>query len=263
MLANQKYLPPSASELAVMSMAQARRQWVITPEFIFSIFKEVNQTYKVFRALKENGRLLRIDRARYVLAPCDNGLKINLPHPWVMARLWMDKLPYYIGYLTMYKHWGFSSKEPDSTFVLNPLRSRLIAVGAVRLRGFMIDPLKFYGLTKVRVDAESVCISDKERTLVDFIEYPGGDYSEVPKVLRRQLKQIDLEKFIHYLVRFPNLSLRRRGGYSLGQLGVSAQKLRRLKNSLGPPQYVALNPFSGIRKGKINKEWGIIENLYA
>ena len=64
-----------------------------------------------------------------------------------------------------------------------------------------------------------VCISDKERTLVDFIYNPIGSFENIETVLRDNIKKINLDKFIRYLKQFPVVSVRKRAGFLLEKLG--------------------------------------------
>ena len=114
---------------------------------------------------------------------------------------------------------------------------------------------------KIKIEDVDVCISDKERTLVDFIYNPVGSFASLGTVLKDSLTEIDLDKFIRYLMRFPIVSVRKRAGFFLDEIGCKNALLGKLKKSIGRQDtYVVLDPSNKSRKGKINKGWKIIVN---
>ena len=79
--------------------------------------------------------------------------------------------------------------------------------------------------------------------------------------LEDNLNAVDLKKFIGYLIEFPVVSVRKRVGFFLQELGCQSKILKSLRRSIGEKRVlVLLDPFSRSRKGKINKEWKIIVN---
>ena len=118
-----------------------------------------------------------------------------------------------------------------------------------------------YGLKKVKIDDVNAFISDKERTLVDFISNPIGSWENVQTVLNEQINKINIEKFIRYLVRFPVVAVRKRAGVMLERAGAPLGYVNKLKASIEKNNtYVIFNPFIKSRKGKIDKDWRIILN---
>ena len=116
-------------------------------------------------------------------------------------------------------------------------------------------------MDKINIEDEVVFISDKERTLVDFIYKPMGAWANVESLIGEQLKEISVEKLIKYLVRFPVVSVRKRAGFMLQRLGVSQKILLSLQGSIGKENtYIAFNPFIKSRKGKVNRGWKVIIN---
>ena len=70
-----------------------------------------------------------------------------------------------------------------------------------------------------------------------------------------------VDKFIKYLLRFPIISVRKRAGFYLENLGCRNPLMKKLKKSIATREtYIVLNPQNKSRKGKINKEWKIIVN---
>ena len=89
--------------------------------------------------------------------------------------------------------WGFTEQIPQAVFILN-----------LKYEALRIDEKKYFGIVKIKIEDEDVCISDKERTLVDFVYNPMGSFANLGTVLKDSMTEIDLDKFIRYLIRFPN-----------------------------------------------------------
>jgi predicted transcriptional regulator of viral defense system len=88
-----------------------------------------------------------------------------------------------------------------------------------------------------------------------------GSIRNFESALRDNLKEIDLEKFIGYTRRFPVVSVRKRVGFLLEELGCANKLLNPLRESIGEKRVlVLLNPYRESRQGRINKDWKIIVN---
>jgi predicted transcriptional regulator of viral defense system len=173
----------------------------------------------------------------------------------------MDKIPYYIGYTSMYSYWGFTDQIPQSVTILNAMKEGKRNIKNIKYVAIKISPGKMYGIKKIRIDEEDISISDKERTLVDFIFKPMGSWENVQSVINMQISIIDIQKFISYLVKYPAAAVRKRGGLMLEKAGVSQTDLIKLKKSTGLKNtYTNFNPFIKSRKGKVNQDWKLIIN---
>jgi predicted transcriptional regulator of viral defense system len=244
----------------LISRAEFERQKVLTGEFARKIFGDPKKAANILEKLKRKGRLIKIERGKYFIVPIKSPDQLWSPNEFLTAKYWMGDAPYYIGYFSMFNYWGFTDQVPQTVFILNTKKSRVQIIGGIRYKAVKIRKNKYFGVAKVQIENEDVCISDMERTLVDFIQNPVGSFEGVAKVLKGSLKRINMDKFIDYLIRFPVISIRRRAGYLLEKLKVSGARVKKLKKSVGSPKtFVVLDP-SGERKGKINKDWGIIVN---
>ena len=85
-------------------------------------------------------------------------------------------------------------------------------IGKISFRAMKISSKKMYGIKKIKIDEEYVSISDKERSLVDFISNPIGSWANVQEVINEQIKKIDVKKFVRYLIKFPVIAVRKRAG---------------------------------------------------
>lgn len=255
------YTNLSKSELYLISRAEFEKQKLITTEFVQKLFPDKNKASRILVFLTRKGRLLRIEKGKYILVPIKAPNQQWMPNEFILADLWMGDAPYYIGYFTMYNYWGFTEQIPRTIFVLNTVKSRKTTIQNIRYEAVKIDQSKYYGIQKIKVEDQTVCISDKERTLVDFAYNPLGSMLNFESALRNNFKQIDLEKFIRYLNRFPVISVRKRVGFLLDEIGCKNKLLNKLRESIGQRQpRILLNPFNRSHQGKLNKEWQIIVN---
>jgi predicted transcriptional regulator of viral defense system len=255
-----KYQGLSKDELYLISRAEYEKQKLLTGDYAKSAFNDAKKAANILDKLKRKGRLIQIERGKYFIVPIKSPNQLWSPNEFIAAKYWMGETPYYLGYFSMYNYWGFTEQIPQTVFVLNTGKSRPKTIGGVRYKAVKIGKNKYYGVIKVKIEDEEICISDKERTLVDFIYKPLGSFENINRVLKRNIDKINMDKFIGYLSRFPMIAVRRRAGYLLANLNVSKLFLDRLKKSIGKANtMVTLDP-SGPRSGKINKEWGIIVN---
>jgi predicted transcriptional regulator of viral defense system len=251
----------SKDEVYLISRAEFEKQKLITTRFAQKLFPDKNKASRVLAFLTKKGRLTRIEKGKYILVPIKAPNQQWMPNEFVVADLWMGATPYYIGYFTMYNYWGFTEQIPRTIFILNTVKSCKKEISGIRYEAVKIDSKKYFGIEKIKVEDQEVCISDKERTLVDFAYNPLGSTRNFEVALQDNLNNIDIEKFIRYLIKFPVISTRKRAGFSLEKLGCRNKMLEPLRKSIGEKRVlVFLDPYGQARTGKINKEWKIIVN---
>jgi len=260
-MSGNRYSNLSKDELYLISRAEYERQKLITSEFANRLFASSKRTAEVLDTLTRKGRLLQLQRGKYLLVPIKAPNQQWAPNEFVVAALWMGEVPYYIGYFTMYNYWGLTEQIPQTVFILNLKKNSKKTIGDVKYEALKIDEKKYFGVQKIKIEDIDICVSDKERTLVDFIYNPIGSFNNVANVLKECLAEIDLDKFVNYLNRFPVISVRKRAGFYLTEIGCKDSMLKKLKKNIGREDtYVVLDPANKSRKGKTNKEWKIIVN---
>lgn len=257
----RKYTGLTKDEIYLISRAEFEKQKLVTTQFAQRVFSNKNKASKVLASLLRKRRVIRLEKGKYLPIPLKAPNQQWFPNEFVVANLWMGEVPYYIGYFTMYNYWGFTEQIPQTVFVLNTKKSCKKIIGDVRYEAVKIAQKKYYGIEKIKIDEEEVCISDRERTLVDFIYNPIGSFENIKSVLKDNIKKINPDKFIKYLRKFPVVSVRKRAGFLLEKLGYGDSFLSKLKKTIGSKQtYIVLDPTNKSRKGKVDKEWKIIVN---
>ena len=256
-----KYRGLSRDELHLISRAEFEKCKFITTDFVRAVFNDSKKSYNILDRLTRKGRLIQIEKGKYFIVPIKAPNQLWSPNEFIVAKFWMGEVPYYIGYFTMYSYWGFTDQIPQTVFILNTKKSREKVIAGVNYKAVKIKGEKYYGIKKIKVGGEDVNISDKERTLVDFIYRPQGTSGNVREVIKDNIEGIDQSKFVRYLNRFPVNAVRRRAGYMLEGLGYPKNLLEKIKRNIGKRgSYVVLNSDNPSRKGKVDKEWGVIIN---
>ncbi len=122
-----------------------------------------------------------------------------------------------------------------------------------------IDTKQRWGIETVRLGEIKVNITDLERTLLDGLVYPQycGGFREVMDSFLNAKDRINSEKLLKYALETP-IATQKRLGWILSNLGISNSE--ELKKQITATRYDKLNPL-GIRRGKYNKEWMILENF--
>lgn len=260
---NQKqYLSPRETEV-IARLSYEKASLITQQQFdrYFGFPKSVRE--KVIFRLKKRGVLNAVKKGVYFFSPLESGPAGRNINEFLVPSVFFPKGNYYIGYSTMYNYYGFTDQMFQTMYVLNTSLQREKSIGGVQFKMIKVSKSRMYGLEKITIRDTSVYVSDRERTIVDLIYFPGlvGGLVAAFEILKKQAgaKRTDLTKLIKYAARFPNISLRKRIGYILEQAGVKDEYLEPLLKSVSKTSLVTLYP-SKSRAGRINKKWKVIEN---
>jgi len=256
-----RYSELSKDAVYLLSRSEFEKQRVITTDYAVKVLGNYRKATSLLDNLAKRNRLIQLKRGKYLVVPLKAPNQSWMPHEFVVASLWMGEISYYVGYSSMYNYWGFTEQIPQKVTILNADTNRMRKIGKISFRAMKISSKKMFGIKKIKIDEEYVSISDKERSLVDFISKPIGSWGNVQEVINEQSKKIDVKKFVRYLNKFPVIAVRKRAGFMLERAGVSSEALCRLKSSIGRDNsYSPFNPFIKSRKGAVNQDWKVILN---
>jgi len=256
-----RYSELSKDAVYLLSRSEFEKQRVITTDYAVKVLGNYRKATSLLDNLAKRNRLIQLKRGKYLVVPLKAPNQSWMPHEFVVASLWMGEISYYVGYSSMYNYWGFTEQIPQKVTILNADTNRMRKIGKISFRAMKISSKKMFGIKKIKIDEEYVSISDKERSLVDFISKPIGSWGNVQEVINEQIKKIDVKKFVRYLNKFPVIAVRKRAGFMLERAGVSSEALCRLKSSIGRDNsYSPFNPFIKSRKGAVNQDWKVILN---
>ena len=227
----------------------------------FNFPKRVKE--KTLFRLKKNGILTTIKRGIYFYSPLESGPAGSSINEFLIPPVLFPKGNYYIGYSTMYNYYGFTDQIFQTMYILNTSLQRAKTISNMRFKMIRISAKRMFGLEKIKIKDTEVIISEKERTLVDLIYFPGpvGGLKRASEILQEQVKgrKIDINKLIKYAIKFPNVSIKKRIGFVLEQAGLKDKILEPLLKSARKTSLVTLYS-SKSRRGEINRKWMVIEN---
>lgn len=256
-----KYSGLSKDAVYLLSRSEFEKQKVITTKYAVKVLGNYRKATSLLDNLARRNRLIQLKRGKYLVVPLKAPNQSWFPHKFIVASMWVGEIPYYVGYSSIYNYWGFTEQIPKRITVLNTEKNRMRKIGKISFQAMKLSSKKMYGIKKIKIDQEYVSISDKERSLVDFISNPIGLWGNVQEVINEQIKKIDVKKFVRYLIKFPVIAVRKRAGLMLERAGVSLDELSRLKSSIGGKNsYASFNPFIKSRKGIVNQYWKVILN---
>ncbi|MBX3486613.1 MAG: hypothetical protein KF798_01760 [Candidatus Paracaedibacteraceae bacterium] len=160
---------------------------------------------------------------------------------------------------------GLSDQILSTTFVFQFMRGSArrsdykYQIDHSKYQLIQIDSKHNWGIKTIRLGEITVNMTDLERTLIDgliYQQYCGG-FREVMDAFLNAKDKLDPEKLIQYALKTP-IATQKRLGWILSSLGISQSK--EIKDQITTTRYDKLNPL-GIRRGKYNKEWMILENF--
>lgn len=214
----------------------------------------------VFR-LKTKNILIPIKSGIYIFVPLESvptGRRIS---EFIIPSVYFPKGDYYIGYSTMFNYYNFTDQQFQKVYVLNTRLSKEKNITGIMFKFINVSQTQMYGIEKKLTRGVNVCMSSKEKTLVDLIYFnkPVGGFLSAGKIVERFVmkKKCDIKTLIDYTARFPNIKTRKYMGYTLDRCGISERLLKPLEKSIRDTSIVSM---SKSRKGTLNKKWRIIIN---
>lgn len=249
-------------ETNIVARLTYEKKLIVTVEDLDQLFKLAPEDRKqvVFR-LKRKKILTPIKRGVYAFSPLEAGPEGTGIDELLIPPLFFPKKNYYVGYSTMFNYYGFSEQLFQTVYVLNTtLRMERIICG-ISYKFIRIPESRIYGQEIIKVKNTDVLVSSKERTLIDLLYFnkPVGGINSAVQIFKQVIeeKKCDIKKLVACAARFPNITIRKRIGLILDDLGIADTTLSPLIKSV---EKTALSSFTGSRKGTLNKKWRAIVN---
>lgn len=209
--------------------------------------------------LRQKKILTPIKRGFYVFTPLESipsGMRVN---EFLIPPVFFPRKNYYIGYSPMFNYYGFTEQLFQTVYVINTSLCRAREICGVSYKFLKVPNNRIYGIETIKISDIDVIVSSKERTLVDLIYFnkPVGGISPAVDILKKIVskQECDIKKLIEYAALFPNVTVRKRMGVVLENLGIEPSILRPLAKSV---KDTALSSLTGSRRGEINKKWRVI-----
>ena len=249
-------------ETQIIARLSYEKKIFITAKELDEIFNlsPIERAKIVFR-LKRKNILFPVKRGVYIFSPLEAGPSGMGIDEMLIPPLYFSKNNYYIGYSTMFNYYGFTEQLFQTVYVPNTFFAKEKIIYGIKFKFLKIPGNRMYGLKKIRVKDTEVIVSDKERTLIDLLYFckPVGGIKVASEIFKKTIdeKQCNIKKVISYTCKFQNVTLRKRVGIILEELGIDESLLRPLAKTI---KKTAISSLDKSRKGTINKRWRVIVN---
>jgi predicted transcriptional regulator of viral defense system len=248
-------------ETAVIARLSYEKATVVTKDRLESIFGGTVLVRQIIYQLMKKGILQSITKGVYYYSPLESGPAGSRINEFLIPPILFPRGNYYVGYSNMYNYYGFTDQLFQTLYVLNTSLQRNRVIGGRPFRLLKIPSSRMYGLETIQINKTEVVVSDRERTLVDLVNYPDpvGGLKRAFEIVREQVvtKKINLQQFVRYTLSFPVKSVQKRIGFVLEECGTAPKLLEPLKRRVQNTSLITLYG-SKSRKGKINNQWKVI-----
>jgi len=188
-----------------------------------------------------------------------------MPSPAVVIRHLMEALDskWQITGPVAFHHHGLTEQVPNLTAVYNTRLTGTKKIGSLEIEFIKVPEGHLGGIEK-KADLAGGIMPTLARTIFDGV-YDYSRFGSLPAAynwLAEKRQQPDLlPELAKAAKEFGNVATHRRIGYCLQALGAENRLTKSLRKTLGPTQSVIPLVPGPSRKGKINRDWGIIENM--
>lgn len=215
----------------------------------------------VIHRLTRKGRMIRVQKGKYVLAPARAGIEGDWSeNPFLIVPHIIDE--YYIGFWTAMSHWGMTEQIPLTIFVATTKRKRPVKYGGQTFSFITLSKAKFFGFTDEPIDGQTFRISTREKTIADALVFPRycGGMGEVTKAMWTSRKEVKWRRVPDMMKQMGVSVALRRLGYVLRVLRLEPE----ISNSLARQQWYGfrfLDPSAPKRALAYSKDFGLILNV--
>ncbi len=214
------------------------------------------------------GRMIaKVRRGLYLVPPQLPLGGIWSPDEILALNTWMDdrEASYQICGPNTFQRYGFDDQVPARIYAYNNRVSEERQIGSVSLTLIKVSDSRLGGTEIVESSTGGQAVyCSRVRTLVDAV-YDWSRFDSLPRAfdwIRCELQdgRMTVQELVSMTERFGNIATVRRIGTLLELAGVPADELIRLKDRLSPSK--GLIPWipDYPKRGKANKNWGVVLN---
>jgi len=234
----------------------AKKGNIFTFEDLIRSFNIQRETlWVLISRMEKKGWIERIERGKYLIIPLGNEKGKYTLNEFVIGSMLVK--PYSISYWSALHYYGLTEQIPNTVFIQTTARKKKnekIVMG-VKYKIIKLKESKFFGIKNVWIDEEKVCVTEKEKTIIDCLDKPQycGGIIEVMKALKSP--EIRKEKLIEYSQKIGNSGVIRRLGYIFDCLDMKIKLPKVVTRN-----YLYFDPTMP-HKGKKDAKWKLIINL--
>ncbi|OGJ20664.1 hypothetical protein A3K73_05825 [Candidatus Pacearchaeota archaeon RBG_13_36_9] len=213
---------------------------------LISKFKISKNPRYLIKSMLQKKRLVSLKRGNYAIIPISSIDKTARIDSFEINEHFLESDEYYIGLYNAFNLHGFTEQIPNKMFVFNTKYSADREILGLKFKFFKIKKDKLFGIFKEYKYPHS----DKERTIIDALDYPEylGGLSEV--IDRIKTVKYDKNKLVKYAIRYKSIKVIKLAGL----LTRSNKLLKLLKKKK------ALSYYTTIKKTRtklLDKKWKI------
>lgn len=211
-------LKPSPTEARVIVALESRRTKLVTLTDIAKLLECSNSYATLLLHRLERKRWVdRISKGKYMFVPAAAGYEERFPslNPLLAGSALIS--PYYYSYSTANAHYGLTTQLPATVYLATTIKKPLFVWKNTSFRFVTLARRKFFGFTKIRMQAAEVNIADIEKAIIDSVDKPkhSGGIEEVVAVVHRSYRRVDMSKLINYALRMKTHIVCQRLGFIL------------------------------------------------
>jgi len=242
-----KSLGLSPNQERLQSILEYKKYKIIKRKDLINLILEhkisKNPEYLI-KSMLQKGRLVFFKRENYIIIPISSINKAIALSEFELNE-YILREDYYIGLFNAFNLHGFTEQIPNKMFVFNTKYSADKKILHYNFKFFKIKKDKLFGIFKNKYP-----YSDRERTIIDALEYPEylGGLSEV--IDRIKNAEFDKDKLINYAIRYNSIKIIKLVGILTG-----SNKLFSLLNKKKALSYYTTVKRTGTKL--LDKKWKI------
>lgn len=198
----------------------------------------------LIKSMLQKKRLVSLKKGNYIVIPVSSVDKSVSIDNFELNEYYLESDNYYIGLYNAFNLHGFTEQIPSKMFIFNTKYSADKKILHYNFKFFKIKKGKLFGIFK----KYKYPYSDKERTIIDALDYPEylGGLSEV--IDRIKVQKYNQALLMNYAIKYDSIKILK----LVGMLTNSSKLLNLLKKKK------ALSYYTTIKKTRtkfLNKKW--------
>lgn len=237
-------------------------------EDMLPFYASTSSAKQALARFKRKGLIQALERNRYVVVPLEAGPEQNWSEDSFVIACGLAE-PSAIAYWSALHYWNLTEQIPGAVWVQSPVRrfNPHPEIAGIQYHFVRVVPKKYFGTVSRRSGNRRFVVTDREKTLIDCLDRPylAGGLPTVVAALHEHPDAFRWDRATSYLERFPSAGPKRRLGYLLEQnrdtfSEVPKEMLDVWAASI-PKGVVALDPGIDAKGARIDRRWGIRDNL--
>ncbi|MEK6896394.1 MAG: hypothetical protein AABX12_02965 [Nanoarchaeota archaeon] len=195
----------SPNQERLQSILEYKKYKIIKRKDIINLILEhkisKNPGYLI-KSMLQKGRLISFKRGSYIVVPMSSINKSPGLSDFEINEYILGAENYYIGLYNAFNFHGFTEQIPNKLFVFNTKYSADKVILHYKFKLFKVRGDKLFGIIRNKYP-----YSDKERTIIDALDYPEylGGLSEVMDRIKNV--KFDKDKLINYAITYNSIKI--------------------------------------------------------